>query len=74
MNKIYTLSIENLKRFLSRGEAIFQRSQYVNSAYPVSRGQPMLFWTKSATCRQYRSVSSFVGPSTMTRHMFWVPE
>jgi len=35
MNKIYTLSIEKRKRFLSRGEAIFQRSPIVAGPQPT---------------------------------------
>jgi hypothetical protein len=33
-----------------------------------------IFSTTSAICRQYRVVFFCEGPSTMTRHMFWVPE
>ena len=36
--------------------------------------QPSAFLSSSAIRVQYLSVSSTLGPSTMTRHMFWVPE
>jgi hypothetical protein len=39
-----------------------------------ARRQPMECFTTSDSWPQYFSVMSDEGPSTMTRHMFWVPE
>jgi hypothetical protein len=40
--------------------------------HPVD--QPSSLRTTSAICPQYFSVTAADGPSTITRHMFWVPE